>query len=94
MKKAGLLKKTRASWDTLNAYVATLTEAQLTQATDAAGWTVKDHLMHLAVWEDGVWAMLNHQNRREQMGVDEKAWQSWDFDAINASIQRAHKDKS
>lgn len=94
MKKAGLLKKTRASWDALNAYVATLTEDHLTQPTDAAGWTVKDHLMHLAVWEDGVRALLNHQNRFLQMGVNEAAWKRWDFDEINGIIQQSHKDKS
>ncbi|MBI1277969.1 MAG: ClbS/DfsB family four-helix bundle protein [Anaerolineaceae bacterium] len=94
MNKANLLTKTRASWDKLNAYVATLNENQLTVLTDAAGWTVRDHLIHLAVWEDGVWALLNHKNRREQMGIDEAAWKRWNFDEMNAIIQQAHVHQS
>jgi hypothetical protein len=92
--KAELLTKTQTSWDALNAYVATLTDTQLTQLTDAAGWTVKDHLIHLAVWEDGIWALLNKQDRAAQMGVDADTWKRWDFDEINGMIQQQHKDKS
>lgn len=94
MNKAKLLEKTHASWDRLNTYIATLNEQQRTQLTDAAGWTVKDHLIHLAVWEDGVWALLNKQNRAAAMGVDVETWKRWDFDEINAVIQGQHKDES
>src|SRR5215213_5830363 len=94
MNKAELLTKTQASWDALNTYVATLTEEQLTQLTDAAGWTVKDHLIHLAVWEDGIWALLNKRDRATEMGVDAETWKRWNFDEINAVIQRQHKNES
>ncbi|MBA3869675.1 MAG: ClbS/DfsB family four-helix bundle protein, partial [Anaerolineae bacterium] len=76
------------------AYVATLSEAQLTQLTDAAGWSVKDHLIHLAVWEDGIWALLNQQDRAVEMGVDAEAWKRWNFEEINGIIQQQHKDES
>ncbi len=93
MSKAELLAKTKVSWDVLNAYVATLNEIQLTQLTDAASWTVKDHVIHLAVWEDGVWALMNHKNRSEQMGVDAETWKRWDFEEMNGIIQQMHKHK-
>lgn len=94
MNKAELLAKTQTSWDALNTYVATLNNEQLTQLNDAAGWTVKDHLIHLAVWEDGVWALLNKRDRPAEMGVDAETWKRWNFDEINGVIQRQHKDKS
>ena len=94
MNKTELLAKTRISWDRLNAYVETLNEQQLTQLTDAVGWTVKDHLIHMAVWEDGIWALLNKQNRAQQMGVDAETWARGKFDEINAVIQQQHKGKS
>lgn len=94
MNKAELLEKTHISWDRLNAYIATLNERQRTQLTDSAGWTVKDHLIHLAVWEDGVWALLNRQNRAAAMGIDAATWKRWDFDEINAVIQQQHKNAS
>ncbi len=92
MDKAELLARTQAGWDDLNTYVQTLNDGQLTQLTDAAGWTVKDHLMHLAIWEDGVWALLNKQNRAGQMGIDAATWARWNFDEINAVIQQQYKD--
>ena len=83
-----------AAWDNLQAFIASLTPEQLAVPTDAAGWTVKDHLMHLVVWEDGINALFEGGDRRERMGVDEATWQSRDYDAINAVIQRQHKDLS
>lgn len=91
--KAELLANMERGWAELEAYIQTLSEAQLTGPTDAAGWTGKDHLMHLAVWADGVTAMLNGAVRRERMGVDAETWASRDFERINAVIQQAHKDK-
>lgn len=91
--KAELLNNMRQGWDELDAYIKALSEAQLTGPTDAAGWTAKDHLMHLAVWADGVATLLDGGVRRERMGVDADTWASRDFDRINAIIQQAHKDK-
>jgi uncharacterized protein (TIGR03083 family) len=91
--KAELLSRMQQGWDDFNAYLNTLTEAQLTGPTDAAGWTAKDHLMHLAVWEDGVNALLEKQSRSARMGVDDATWEGHDFDQINAVIQRQHRDK-
>ncbi len=94
MSKSELLAAIDTGWRDLNTYIGTLSETQMTQPTDAAGWTVKDHLMHLAVWEDGVLALLERQSRRERMGIDAAMWKRWDFDEINAVIQQQHKDKS
>ena len=55
---AELLSRTKLGWDSLQAYIKSLTPEQLTVPTDPAGWTVKDHLIHLAVWEDGIVAVL------------------------------------
>lgn len=92
--KAELLARIQQGWDEFNAYLDTLTEQQLTIPTDAAGWTAKDHVMHLAVWEGGVLALLRGQSRHGYMEVDEDTWQSRDFDRINAVIQQRHRDKS
>ena len=92
--KAELLQKMDAGWNELLAFVATLSPEQQTQPTDAAGWTVKDHLIHLAVWQEGVCAMLNGNSRIEAMGVPQDVWDTRDFDRINAVIQRQHRDKS
>jgi uncharacterized protein (TIGR03083 family) len=87
-----LLSRMQKGWEDIQAYLKTLTPAQMTDSTDAAGWTVKDHVIHLATWEDGVYALLQKQPRYEQMGLDKATWEGHDTDAINAVIQKQHKD--
>jgi len=90
---ANLLARLENGWNDLHTYLKTLNETQMTIPTNAAGGTVKDHLMHLAVWEDGIHAVLTGDNRRERMGVDSETWKSDGFEQINAHIQQQHKDK-
>jgi uncharacterized protein (TIGR03083 family) len=92
MSKAELLTRLQNGWNELNAYLKTLTEAQLTTPADAAGWTIKDHVIHLAIWEDGINALLQHRSRREAMGIDAQTWNSRSVDKMNAIIQQRHKD--
>jgi hypothetical protein len=93
MNKAELLEKINAGWDEFQTYVATLSPADFTSNIDAAGWTVKDHMMHLAVWEDGIRALLDGQSRHHHMGLDDTTWETGDFDMMNAVIQQQHRDK-
>ncbi|MBZ0301942.1 MAG: ClbS/DfsB family four-helix bundle protein [Anaerolineae bacterium] len=87
--KAELLQRIDQGWEALQTFIASLTEAQMTGPTDAAGWTVKDHLIHLAVWENSIVALLKRQMpRREALGLDEATWMSGDFDRMNAVIQQ------
>ena len=39
------------AWDALDKTVQSLDTRALTDVRDPAGWSAKDHLMHLAVWE-------------------------------------------
>lgn len=92
MNKAQLVEQIENGWNALHAYLATLSDAQLTGRTDTVGWTVKDHLMHLAVWEDGVLALLDGESRAGRMGLTKELFESEDFDAINAVIYEKHKE--
>lgn len=89
--KAELLDNIQKSWDKVNAFLAPLTDAQKTQLTDAGGWTVKDHVIHMAAWEDGINAMLDKKDRRVYMDIPKDVWKSGD-DPINAIIQQRYKD--
>jgi hypothetical protein len=94
MTRAELMHKIQKGWDDFNAYLKTLTLKQLTVPTDAAGWTAKDHVIHLAAWEDSISALLDGKSRPEAMGVDQATWDTRDFDKINAVIEKHHKNKS
>ncbi len=61
---------------------------------DAAGWTVKDHIAHLAAWERSIDVLLNHQPRHLGLGIDEALYLQHDIDAINAAIFEQHHHRS
>jgi hypothetical protein len=89
---ANFLAALQAGWDDLDAFLTRLSERQLTQLTDAAGWTVKDHVIHMAVWEDSMNALLEHQSRQQRMGIDDDTWENGNTDQVNALIQQQHKN--
>lgn len=85
-----LFAELEAAWNELQTTIASLTEDQLTRPTDAAGWTVKDHLIHIAIWESATLAMLHGKSKRETMDVSEEIW-AQDDDPINAVIQQRYQ---
>jgi hypothetical protein len=90
--KADLLAGIARAWDSLNAALERLTEQQMTAVRDAQGWTVKDHLIHLAAWERSTVFFLQGQPRYTGLGVDRAVYERGDFDEINAVIFQQHKD--
>jgi uncharacterized protein (TIGR03083 family) len=91
--KAELLARITQSRTALEQALSQLSEAQW-QATDAAGWTVKDHLAHLATWEAGIAALLQHQPRWAAMGLDEATVENYEMDDMNAVLYQQHRDRS
>ncbi|MDX2161907.1 MAG: ClbS/DfsB family four-helix bundle protein [bacterium] len=91
---AELKRRIAAGWEALWAYLDSLTLEQITGPNDAAGWTVKDHVAHLAAWEDGIAALLAGKSRLEAMNIDKAMWQQHDYDVMNAKIQADHRDLS
>jgi hypothetical protein len=90
--KAELLPLIEKGWDEFQAYLSTLSEEQLTTPTDSAGWTAKDHIIHLAMWEDGIYALFQGQLRHEYMGIPKATWDTHNYDQINAIIFERCKD--
>jgi len=70
--------------------LAPLTDEQMTDLRDAAGWTIQDHLNHLAVWEESAALVLERCPRAERfaaMGVDFATVENLSEDEENALIR-------
>jgi len=87
------LQRMDSGWLRLSAFIEGLTPAQLTRPTDAAGWTVKDHLAHLAAWERSMAYALQGRPRHEGLGVDEGTYlNDTDAEDINEAVHAASRD--
>lgn len=91
--QAELTRAIEAAWAELQAFVAGLTEKQV-WLQDDHGWTIKDHLTHLAVWEDSVAVLFRGGRRHEALGIDEATYAKASFDEINEVIKDRQKHMS
>ena len=82
------------AWDRLEQTVKGLDEHQLTGVRDPAGWAAKDHLIHLAKWEQALLASVDGIPRHQALGTDPATDGSEDWDGINAQIFRATRDRA
>jgi hypothetical protein len=92
MTKAELMAAIQRNWEALEAALLRMTEAQLTTPQDAGGWTVKDHLIHLAGWEGAVVSFLQRRPMYAGLGVDAALYRSGDIDAINEAVVQQSKN--
>ncbi|MBK9123428.1 MAG: ClbS/DfsB family four-helix bundle protein [Chloroflexi bacterium] len=86
-----VLARIQRSWDALHDYVDTLAPQQITALTDAGGWTIKDHLIHLALWEGHLLRILNGEDLIAGFGVSEEVFKKGS-DAVNAVLQPRYSD--
>jgi uncharacterized damage-inducible protein DinB len=82
-----LIGRIEASWNDLLERVMKLGPGGLMLAAPD-GWTVKDHLAHVATWEHSLIGLIEGRDRLPAMGVHEPLGE--DTDAINAAIQKLH----
>ncbi len=85
--KADLIAMMEASRANLEKTLSGLSEHQRT-TPGPEKWAVKDHLVHLAVWELGIAELLQHRDRFAAMKVDEETVQTKSEDEINDIIYR------
>jgi uncharacterized protein (TIGR03083 family) len=81
------------AWAELQHFLNGLTDEQFAGPTDANGWTVKDHMVHLAVWEDGLKTLVDGGTQQAGMEIDDATWEK-DVDEINDVIFRRYRDLS
>jgi len=87
---AELLAWIDTGWRDLNAELDALAGTPALGARDHEGWTIADHLAHLADWERSALAILQRRPRHEGLGIAREDWESGDEEAINARAQERH----
>jgi len=86
--KAELLERIQRSRSALEGTLSALSEDQLRQA-GPSGWSIKDHLAHLATWELGIVELLRHRPRFAAMQIEEAISQGKSEEEINDLITGA-----
>jgi hypothetical protein len=82
--KTELLAYVQERADALIAFTDALPDTTWTGPTDAAGWTIKDHVAHLVYWDRAEIALLLHgTSLQESTAMPDAIWSSGDFDAMN-----------
>ncbi len=85
--KADLTREIDDAWTSLTATLDGLTAAQMAGLRDGVGWTVTDHLVHIAAWERSVVVFLQGKPRHTGLGIDVHLYRTGDEDAIQRQRQ-------
>jgi len=86
----GVRERVDETWTDLWELIDTMgPETMATTGPD--GWAVKDHLAHVAAWEQSLLAIFEGRDRIEAMGL---AGVDPETDAINAAVWLLHHERS
>ena len=91
--KAELMKRILTARAALDRCVASLSTAQLATPGPGGGWAAKDHLSHLATWEEILAAHLRGGSEHAAVGMDEATYARHDMDSLNAAIYELHSQR-
>jgi hypothetical protein len=87
--KTELLEYYEARWQAFVAESDALSDAQWSGLTDAAGWSVKDHVAHIVGWVRAEIALLQFRTPLQQSaGISDAVWASGDYDAMNEEARQ------
>ena len=87
--KAQLMTKFERAWNALQSTLGESNEADLTTKVDAAGWSSKDHLAHLAAWANSVLVMIRDGRPQwEGLGIDQAMFDTGNYDEENEVIRQ------
>jgi uncharacterized damage-inducible protein DinB len=94
--KEDLMRRVHDAWAALERTIAALDDHRLTRPGTDGGWSIKDHLDHLAAWERILLARLRGEPEREHeaAGMDPATYDAADLDEVNRAIHQQHHQRT
>ena len=84
-----LLERVQKSWEQLNGLISGMDEAALSRP-GREEWAVKDHLVHVAAWENSLIALIEGRDRAAAMGLAPGTEEN--TEAINHAIWQTNRE--
>jgi uncharacterized protein (TIGR03083 family) len=91
--KADLLRHLTADRQALEEVINGRSDAELTRP-GPEGWSVKDHLAHIAAWERSGLALLAGESRPAAVGLSDELFAEGEDDVVNDEVRKRDADKS
>ena len=89
--KTDLVRHVLDAWNEFRAFTDALPDVEWTTNTDPAGWTVKDHVVHVTAWDEADIAVtFQGVTKQQALSLSDDAWMSLDWDMMNAEIRDHH----
>lgn len=84
--KEALLTTVETARAHLEGVIDGLSYAQMIGPHDQKGWSARDHVAHLTVWEEGLVALFHCQPRHSTMGVSAEDFATLNRERLNALL--------
>ncbi len=89
--KAELIRRIRAARKELEDTLRPMSAEELSRPGPDGGWSVLDHLIHLAEWRWKLLAMMQGRAGYEGLGIDAQTYQTAGLDGINAILHERNR---
>jgi hypothetical protein len=87
------VERADAAWRSLLEFVDALSPEQREEFRNADGWSVKDHIAHIAAWKRSFALWVDGISGHEVLGVDEDLFRRDDLDRINVAILEINRHR-
>jgi hypothetical protein len=92
--KDDVLQNIQSARAELEASIAGLSQEQLTGPVTVGGWSIKDHLAHIAEWQRRGLAVIEGEPPYVGLGIDKETFEQLrNVDEINEVLFQRHKDR-
>jgi len=91
--KAELIRRIQAARTELEDAIGKLDQEEITRPGPDGGWSVLDHLIHLAEWRWKLLAMIQGRAGNEGLGIDAQTYQTAGLDGVNAILYERNRQR-